>query len=97
MSRQHLFDGDDTEEILQTNRLGCIDTHAIRRLPYSAEAIDLLLRMLERQPEKRVSAKRALAHPFLQAGEPKPSQRSVNNISFDCTVGRFPIGQPRPH
>ena len=38
-------------------------------LPYSNDAIDLLFKMLEKQPEKRITAKNALTHPFI--GEPK--------------------------
>jgi serine/threonine protein kinase len=45
------------------------DMQAIKKLPYSQDAINLLLKMLERNPDKRITAKNALYHPFI--GEPK--------------------------
>lgn len=39
-----------------------------------SEGIDLLARLLELDPEKRINAKQALQHPFLSQNSMRPSQ-----------------------
>jgi len=59
------FDGKSFREILQKNKK-CIINFDHKSLDPKSPAVDLLKRMLEKDPKKRISAESALEHPFMK-------------------------------
>lgn len=62
LNKQYLFDGKDADEITKKNKVCKIDQSQF--LPFDTEEKALLLRLLESDPSKRISAKEASSHPY---------------------------------
>ncbi len=60
------FDGLDDKEIIKKVKKGEIHVNTIEWKKKSRDAIDLLKKMMTKDPEKRISAMEALAHPWIR-------------------------------
>ena len=60
------FDGKTDEEILRRIKIGKYNKHDERYVKHSEEVKDLVSRLLEKNIEKRLSAKEALNHPWFE-------------------------------
>jgi serine/threonine protein kinase len=80
LTQRSPFDGKSFKEILQKNKNCHIDFDHYR-LQSNASARDLLIRMLDKNPETRVSAKDALKHPFFT--EIEEARAPIEKKTFD--------------
>lgn len=60
------FDGVDDKEIIKRVKKGDIQVNTIEWKKKSRDSIDLLKKMMTKDPEKRISAMDALAHPWIR-------------------------------
>ena len=74
------FDGNDDEEILENVKKGVYDKWAYPFPSLSSHAKDLMSKLLQYDPEKRLSAEEALEHPWFNTAEFK-KQDKVNAIA----------------
>ena len=74
------FDGNDDEEILENVKKGVYDKWAYPFPSLSSHAKDLISKLLQYDPEKRLSAEEALEHPWFNTAEFK-KQDKVNAIA----------------
>ena len=66
ISGKKLFKGADANAVVDANKKGVIDLTEISSGLKCQEAIDLLSKMLKKDPGWRISVKAALEHPFFQ-------------------------------
>ncbi|CDW85720.1 serine threonine protein kinase [Stylonychia lemnae] len=77
MSGRYLFNGDEKDNVLYQNKL-CFLGNIFKYLgQVSDEAQDLLLKLLEKNPEQRLSAREALQHPWF-----KTDRQALNACLF---------------
>ena len=82
------FDGKSFQEILKQNKLCKIDfKHS--KLKKHPHCIELLQKMLEIDPTRRLSAKEALDHPFFKAFGPAPTVNETKEVSFVENIQEF--------
>ena len=74
------FDGNDDEEILQNVKKGVYDKWAYPYPILSNQAKDLISKLLQYDPKKRLNAEQALDHPWFKSAEFKKKDK-VNTIS----------------
>ena len=60
------FDGRTDDDIIKKIKIGKYNKHDIRFVEHSEEAKDLVFKLLERNIDKRLSAKEALNHPWFE-------------------------------
>ena len=60
------FDGDDDKEIIKSIKIGKYNKNDERFVKHSPEVKDLLSKLLEKNIDKRLSAKEALNHPWFE-------------------------------
>ena len=60
------FDGKTDDDILHRIKIGKYNKHDVRFIEHSEEAKDLVYKLLERNIDKRLSAKEALNHPWFE-------------------------------
>lgn len=78
------FDGKEFKEILELNKKCQITFSESQFKRYPAEGVDLLKRMLETDPNKRVGAIKALTHPyFIGLSAPDSLSKDESNVE-DC-------------
>ena len=70
------FDGVDDDEILNSIRKGIYSTSSKNYIKLSNNAKDLIKKLLEYNPSKRITAKNALNHPWFQNS---PFKKILNN------------------
>ena len=86
------FDGNDDDEILENVKVGVYDTSAYPYPLLSAHAKDLINKLLQYEPKKRLSASEALEHPWFKTAEfkkkdkvnvipPELAKELINNIT----------------
>ena len=75
------FDGNDDEEILENVKKGVYDKWAYPFPSLSSHAKDLISKLLQYDPQKRLSAEEALEHPWFKTAEFKKQDKEVNTIS----------------
>ena len=88
------FDGIDDKEIIKRVKRGDILVNTIEWKKKSRDAIDLLKKMLTKEPEKRIGAAEALAHPWLrkigkQHVEKKEIINALTNLRNFKIVGKL--------
>ncbi|CAD8105821.1 unnamed protein product [Paramecium sonneborni] len=66
VTSRDLFPGKTSNEILRMNKICNIDFKILQLYKLSNEEKDLLINLLEIDPEKRISAEAALSHPYFQ-------------------------------
>ena len=74
------FDGNDDEEILENVKKGVYDKWAYPYPILSNQAKDLISKLLQYDPKKRLNAEQALDHPWFKSAEFKKKDK-VNTIS----------------
>ena len=74
------FDGNDDEEILENVKKGVYDKWAYPFPLLSAHGKDLIFKLLQYDPKKRLSAEEAIEHPWFKTAEFKKKDK-VNTIS----------------
>jgi serine/threonine protein kinase len=86
------FHGKTFQEVLDSNKIGTIDfTHPkLERFPYVK---DLLLKMLDRNPETRLSAGECLQHEFFAAVQtsPDPIEKLEQKLIFSKSIQEFAL------
>ena len=80
------FDGKSFREILQKNKK-CNINFKHKSLDPKSPAVDLLRRMLEKDPKLRISASEALQHPFMKMIETSQPQEFDNVILHNNVEG----------
>ncbi|CAK87484.1 unnamed protein product (macronuclear) [Paramecium tetraurelia] len=88
LCKKPLFHGNTSEEILENNKKFLWNNHLKN---CSDETIDLIKQMLQRDPNKRISAYQALQHPFF--GERFIEQGIAEESSHEI-VKTFPLIKP---
>ena len=73
------FDGNDDDEILENVKKGVYDKWAYPFPLLSAHAKDLIFKLLQYDPKKRLSAEEAIEHPWFKTAEFKKKDK-VNTI-----------------
>jgi len=82
------FDGKSFKEILQKNKQCKIDLkHA--KLKKNKVALDLLMRMLDVDPERRISARDALGHKFFSDFDDHKMIIEYDNVSVGTNLSQF--------
>ena len=76
------FDGNDDDEILENVKKGVYDKWAYPFPLLSAHAKDLIFKLLQYDPKKRLSAEQALDHPWFKTAEFKKKDK-VNSIPIE--------------
>ena len=74
------FDGNDDEEILENVKKGVYDKWSYPFPLLSAQAKDLIVKLLQYEPKKRLSAEQALEHQWFKTAEFKKKDK-VNTIA----------------
>ena len=74
------FDGNDDEEILENVKKGVYDKWGYPFPVLSEQSKDLIFKLLQYDPEKRLNAEQALEHPWFKTAEFKKKDK-VNSIS----------------
>ena len=73
------FDGNDDEEILDNVKKGVFDKHSYPYPLLSSQSKDLINKLLQYDPKKRISADQAIEHPWFKSAEFKKKDK-VNII-----------------
>ena len=76
------FDGNDDEEILKNVEIGVYDKTSYPFPSLSSYAKDLINKLLQYDPKKRISAEEALEHPWFKTAEFKKKDK-VNKIPHE--------------
>jgi calcium-dependent protein kinase len=76
------FDGNDDEEILSNVKKGVFDKHTYPYPLLSANAKDLINKLLQYEPKKRITADQAIEHPWFKSAEFKKKDK-VNAIPIE--------------
>ena len=76
------FDGNDDDEILENVKKGVYDKWAYPFPLLSAHAKDLIFKLLQYDPKKRLSAEEAIEHPWFKTAEFKKKDK-VNTIPLE--------------
>ena len=76
------FDGNDDEEILLNVKKGVYDKYSYPYPLLSANAKNLIDKLLQYDPKKRISAEQALEHPWFKSAEFKKKDK-VNTIPLE--------------
>ena len=79
------FDGNDDEEILENVKKGVYDKWAYPFPLLSAHGKDLIFKLLQYDPKKRLSAEEAIEHPWFKTAEFKKKDK-VNTISPELKI-----------
>ncbi|CAD8128169.1 unnamed protein product [Paramecium sonneborni] len=66
VTTRDLFPGKTSDEILRMNKIYNIDFKILQLYKLTPEETDLLINLLEIDPEKRISVEAALSHPYFQ-------------------------------
>ena len=74
------FDGNDDDEILENVKKGVYDTYSYPYPLLSSHSKDLINKLLQYNPKKRISADQAIEHPWFKTAEFKKKDK-VNTIS----------------
>jgi calcium-dependent protein kinase len=74
------FDGNDDDEILENVKKGVYDTYSYPYPLLSSHSKDLINKLLQYDPKKRISADQALEHPWFKTAEFKKKDK-VNTIA----------------
>ena len=74
------FDGNDDEEILNNVKIGVFDKNSYPYPLLSSNAKDLIDKLLQYDPKKRINADQAIEHPWFKSAEFKKKDK-VNYIS----------------
>lgn len=88
------FDGIDDKEIIKRVKKGEIQVNTMEWKKKSRDAIDLLKKLMTKEPEKRISAMEALQHPFIRKQKKEHVEKSdiigaLNNIRNFKAVGKL--------
>ncbi|CAK89861.1 unnamed protein product (macronuclear) [Paramecium tetraurelia] len=89
LCRKPLFSGNTSDEILENNKKFLCNNYLKN---CSDETIDLIKQMLQRDPNKRISASQALQHPFF--GEKFTGEQGIAEESPHEIVRMFPLTKP---
>ncbi|CAD8179643.1 unnamed protein product [Paramecium pentaurelia] len=95
VTKRDLFHGKTTNEILKLNRICNIDFQILQIYKLNQNEFNLLKDLLELDPEKRISAEQALAHPYfnneiIQEDQLMNKQKSLSaQIQLDRSNGVF--------
>jgi serine/threonine protein kinase len=74
------FDGSSESEIVRNIQTGIFDWEKLNILDITAEGQDLLSKLLEFSPSKRISAEAALHHPWSKMfDEDETNQEAIND------------------
>jgi calcium-dependent protein kinase len=76
------FDGNDDDEILSNVKKGTFDKHSYPYPLLSAQSKDLINKLLQYDPKKRISAEQAIEHPWFKSAEFKRKDK-VNIIPLE--------------
>ena len=74
------FDGNDDDEILENVKKGVYDTYSYPYPLLSSHSKDLINKLLQYDPKKRISADQAIEHPWFKTAEFKKKDK-VNTIA----------------
>ena len=74
------FDGNDDDEILENVKIGVYDKQSYPYPLLSSQSKDLINKLLQYDPKKRISADQALEHPWFKTAEFKKKDK-VNTIA----------------
>lgn len=77
------FDGDSNKEIIEKIKTQEPRLHPTAWEPLSADAKDLILKMLVKDPSKRITAREALEHPFIRHHRTPVSSPALRSVSRD--------------
>lgn len=88
------FDGKSFKEILQKNKACKIDyNHAL--LKKNPVALNLLIKMTETDPQKRISAQDALQHPFFVQVDDNSMIIEKDSVQANQKISRYSTDNPR--
>lgn len=92
------FDGASIQEIVRNNRECNVRCCAEDWARITPEGKDLTLRMLEKDPKLRVTAKEALDHPWFTLEQTEHNKLSIaqENMQKYCNGGRFNVERIKP-
>ena len=76
------FDGNDDDEILENVKKGVFDRSSYPYPLLSSNAKDLIDKLLQYEPKKRISAEKAIEHPWFKSAEFKKKDK-VNTIPLE--------------
>ena len=79
------FDGNDDEEILKNVEIGVYDKTSYPFPSLSSYAKDLINKLLQYDPKKRISAEEALEHPWFKTAEFKKKDK-INTIPHELAM-----------
>lgn len=83
------FDGSNDNQIITRIRKGLFNTQNEAFLNSSPEAQDLIIKLLEVNPEKRLSAKEALQHPWFKKYNAKRLYSNISNEKMNEYLQRL--------
>ncbi|CAD8080627.1 unnamed protein product [Paramecium primaurelia] len=89
LCKKSLFSGNTSDELLENNKKFLCNNHLKN---CSDETIDLIKQMLQKDPNKRISASQALQHPFF--GERFTGEQDIAEESPHEIVRMFPFTKP---
>eukprot|EP00826_Nyctotherus_ovalis_P010352 TRINITY_DN12739_c0_g1_i4.p1 TRINITY_DN12739_c0_g1~~TRINITY_DN12739_c0_g1_i4.p1 ORF type:complete len:374 (-),score=83.88 TRINITY_DN12739_c0_g1_i4:70-1191(-) len=92
------FDGSIIQEIVRNNRECNVRRHTSDWARITPEGKDLTLRMLEKDPRLRITAKEALDHPWFMLEQTEHNKLSIaqENMQKYCNGGRFNVERIKP-
>ncbi|CAK94043.1 unnamed protein product (macronuclear) [Paramecium tetraurelia] len=77
VTTRDVFPGKTSNEILRMNKICNIDFKILQLYKLTPEETDLLISLLEIDPEKRISAEAALSHPYFQSDNSQNDQQQL--------------------
>jgi serine/threonine protein kinase len=83
------FYGENEKQLIQENKTGNVEYPKDDWKDISIEGRDLVERMLERDPVKRITASKALIHPWItrRVSARNLEKRSIENMDdFSCVI-----------